>query len=69
MGDDAMDELRHRYRRTPPLSLEGSREVLDEMARPPKDTPERRRMFERVRFMAALHKRALDGHTTNPQCP
>jgi hypothetical protein len=51
-----MDELRHRYRRTPPLSLEGSREVLEEMANPPKDTPQRRRMFELVRFMAALHK-------------
>lgn len=50
-------ELEHRYRRTPPLSLEGSREVLEEMARPPKDTPERRRMFERVRFMAALRRR------------
>jgi hypothetical protein len=52
-----VDELRHRYRRTPPLSLEGSREVLEEMANPPKDTPERRRMFERVRFMRALHER------------
>ena len=48
-----MDELKHRYRRTPPLSLEGSREVYEEMANPPKDTPERRRMFERVRFMAS----------------
>ncbi|HEX5868774.1 MAG TPA: hypothetical protein VFY65_00090 [Longimicrobium sp.] len=55
-----MDELRHRYRRTPPLSLEGSREVLEEMANPPKDTPERRRMFERVRFMAALRKRMAE---------
>jgi len=33
-------------RRTPPLSLEGSREVIEEMKRPPADTPERRRMFE-----------------------
>jgi hypothetical protein len=52
-----VDELKHRYRRTPPLSLEGSREVLEEMANPPKDTPERRRMFERVRFMRALLER------------
>jgi hypothetical protein len=51
------NEFRHRYRRTPPLSAEGSREVLEEMASPPKDTPERRRMFERVRIMRALHKR------------
>lgn len=58
-GDMSMiaDELRHRYRRTPPLSLEGSREFLEEMANPPKATPERRRMFERVRFVRALHKR------------
>jgi hypothetical protein len=35
-------------RRTPPLSLKGSREVLEEMSRPPADTPERRRMWEIV---------------------
>ena len=39
------------------LSEEGSRDVLEEMARPPKDTPERRRTFERARFMAELWKR------------
>lgn len=33
-------------RPTPPLSLKGSREVLEEMSKPPADTPERRRMFE-----------------------
>lgn len=44
-------------RRTPPFSLEGSREVLKEMSRPPEDTPERRATFERVRAMAALRKR------------
>ena len=44
-------------RRTPPLSLEGSREVYEEMARPPEDTPERRATFERVHAMAALRKR------------
>ena len=44
-------------RRTPPFSLEGSREVLEEMSRPPEDTPERRATFERVRAMAALRKR------------
>lgn len=38
-------------RRTPPLSLEGSREVKEEMSRPPEDTPERRRTMERVRAM------------------
>jgi hypothetical protein len=45
------------HERTPPLSPEGSREVLDEMARPPKDTPQRRRTFEGARMMAALRKR------------
>jgi hypothetical protein len=44
-------------KRTPPLSLKGSREVLEEMARPPEDTPQRRRMSERVEAMAALRKR------------
>jgi hypothetical protein len=33
-------------RRTPPLSIEGSREVIEEMKRPPPDTPGRRRMVE-----------------------
>jgi hypothetical protein len=33
-------------RRTPPLSVEGSREVIEEMKRPPPDTPGRRRMFQ-----------------------
>ena len=31
------------------LSLEGSREVREEMRRPPEDTPERRKVFEGVR--------------------
>jgi hypothetical protein len=44
-------------KRTPPLSLKGSREVFEEMARPPEDTPARRKMFERVRAMGALRKR------------
>ncbi len=38
-------------RRTPPLSLEGSREVIEEMRRPPEDTPERRATFVRARQM------------------
>ena len=33
-------------RRTPPLSIKGSREVIEEMQRPPADTPQRRRMWE-----------------------
>ena len=45
------------YRRTPPLSPEGSREILEEMAGTPEDTPERRATFELVRQMEALRKR------------
>ena len=44
-------------RRTPPLSLKGAREVYEEMARPPDDTPERRATFQRVHQMAAVRKR------------
>ncbi len=44
-------------RQTPPLSLEGSREVLEEMSKPPKDTPERRRLMERVRIIEEIEKR------------
>lgn len=43
-------------RRTPPLSLEGSREVREEMARGPADTPERRRFAALVREMRARRK-------------
>ncbi|WP_420124803.1 hypothetical protein [Longimicrobium sp.] len=39
------------------LSEEGSREVLEELARPPEDTPERRRTFAGARYMAELWKR------------
>jgi hypothetical protein len=48
-----IDELKHRYRRTPPLSLEGSREVLEKIANPPEDTPGRCRTFDRVPMMMA----------------
>jgi hypothetical protein len=44
-------------RRTPPLSIEGSREVIEEMSRPPADTPERRRMFELADEMHPLVER------------
>jgi hypothetical protein len=45
------------YRRTPELSPEGTRELLEEMANPPMDTPERRATFERGRLMAEVRKR------------
>lgn len=46
------------YRRTPPLSREGTREVLEEMSKPPEDTPERRAMEERVRIMKEVRRRS-----------
>jgi hypothetical protein len=39
------------------LSEEGSREVLEEMARAPKDTPQRRRAFELARVATELWRR------------
>jgi DnaJ-domain-containing protein 1 len=39
------------------LSEEGSREVLEEMARPPEDTPQRRRAFALARFATELWRR------------
>lgn len=44
-------------KRTPTLSLKKSREVFEEMAAPPADTPQRRMVFERMREMVALRKR------------
>jgi hypothetical protein len=46
------------YMRTPPLSREGTREVLEEMSKPPEDTPERRATEERVRFMEEVRRRS-----------
>ena len=48
------------YRLTPPLSAEGSREVLEEMAKPPENTPERRATQERMRFMREMRRRSGD---------
>jgi hypothetical protein len=55
------------YRRTPPLSIKGSREVEEEMARPPADTPERRSLFERVRVRAAMRRRVAEAESTAPK--
>ena len=60
------DGLVDPYRRTPPLSLEGSRVVEEEMARPPADTPERRALFERVRVRAAMRRRVAEIETGVP---
>jgi len=47
-------------RHTPPLSIEGSREVIEEMSRPPADTPERRATLERARAMRPLVRRLFE---------
>ena len=47
-------------RRTPPLSIEGSREVIEEMSKPPADTPERRRMFELMDEVRPAFERCLE---------
>lgn len=46
-------------RRTPPLSVEGSREVLEEMSKPPADTPERRATWKRIRELASVIDEAV----------
>lgn len=40
------------------LSPEGSRELLEELANPPADTPERRATFERMREMEGVRRRS-----------
>lgn len=40
--------------RTPPLSPEGVREILEEIENPPPDTPERKATFARARAAAFL---------------
>jgi hypothetical protein len=47
-------------RRTPPLSPEGAREILKELASPPADTPARKATFARARAMSSLVKRELE---------
>ena len=46
-------------RRTPPLSVEGSREVIEEMKRPPADTPERRATWKRIRELSDVIEDAI----------
>lgn len=57
---DDVEELMKRLPYATILSEEGSREVLEEMARPPEDTPQRRRTFERVRMMRAPRERLAE---------
>jgi hypothetical protein len=46
-------------RRTPPLSPEGVEEIVNEMNRPPEDTPERRATFKRARAADFLVRQVL----------
>lgn len=57
---ESVEEIWKRLPYATILSEEGSREVLEEMANPPEDSPERRRMFERVRYMRALRQRQAE---------
>ena len=52
---------------TPPLSEEGTREVLEEMRNPPADTPERRAMFARLREFEARRKRRRIARVRSPK--
>ena len=57
---DSVEELLKRLPYATILSEEGSREVLEEMANTPEDTPERRRTFEGVRQIAALRQQQAE---------
>ncbi len=46
-------------RRTPPLSIKGSREVIEEMKRPPEDTPERLATLDGARALAGMVEDAI----------
>jgi len=50
----------------PPLSVEASRGILEEMARPPADTPERRATFERARAWQDQLDRLFPNGRANP---
>lgn len=52
-------------RRTPPLSVEGTREVLEEMSRPPADTPERRATWKRIRELRDVIASAIQSTNRN----
>jgi hypothetical protein len=56
------------FRRTPPLSYEGTREVLEEIAHGSPDTPERRRMLNLIQEIeAARASRVMEqAPTANP---
>lgn len=57
-GLDPDDPLYY-ARPTPPLSAEGIAEIIAELDAPPRDTPERRRTFERARELRFLVEQAL----------
>jgi len=62
MSDPArLQRPRHpSLRPTPPLSVEASVAILEEMERPPADTPERRATFERMRQMQPVVRKMLE---------
>lgn len=46
-------------RPTPPLSPEGVQEIIDELSRPPADTPQRRATLDRARALQFLVDQAI----------
>ncbi|HEX8696121.1 MAG TPA: hypothetical protein VF746_27135 [Longimicrobium sp.] len=69
MSDPArLQRPRHpSLRPTPPLSVEASEAILEEMERPPADTPERRATFERMRVIQAVVREMLDAEQAKVQ--
>ena len=54
-----LEERAMEIRYTPPLSPEGMEEIVEEMKRPPADTPERRATFSRARAAGFLVQQVL----------
>ena len=49
------------------LTLEGWMELMEEVSKPPADTPERRATFERVRMMRAVRERLERKENASPE--
>ena len=54
-------------RPTPPLSPEGVQEIIEELSRPPADTPERRATLDRARSLQFLVDQAIADELTKDE--
>lgn len=52
---------------TPPLSIKGSREVIEEMTRPHENTPERRATLDGARQMHSYVEKIFCSRSHRPQ--